>query len=287
MLVGEYHEICPSHCPHRTGSAKEILPVPSENSSKEFRENLEILKSDIATMRTKLRARPVSLRLLPSIRCNLQCIMCWQRVEDDRDLPDHFYEELRPLLPLVGRMILQGGEPLLIRRCRELLAECTKDKYPDLQLGMITNGTLISEKFLESIQSVNIPWLFISLDAATSETYLRIRGGYFDEVCAGIRRVKRLRPDISVIIGFVVMEENVHEILSFIHLAEELGVDFEFSPLNPGFQKGNDFGLEDFRQRVSAAISEAESYLSEIGFHNKSLETVKCRMWNERFGSFR
>ena len=113
-----------------------------------------------------------------------------------------------------------------------IIGAAAKRPLRDLELSLITNGTLLSERFLDLARKIRMNWLFVSLDAATAETYHAIRGGKFERVCEGIRRVTSHRPDIPVIIGFVVMRENYKEIPAFIRMAERLGVDFEFSPLN-------------------------------------------------------
>ena len=285
MLAGEYEDICPADCPHRVGALHETLPATG--TSPAFRDNLELLRRDIGERRTTLRARPISMRLLPSIRCNLQCIMCWQRVETDNELPARFYDEVEAVLAGVRTLILQGGEPLLIPRCRELLSRGTTREFPDLEVGMITNGTLLSEDFLKLIAEVNVRWLFVSLDAATPETYKRIRGANLTKVLENVARVRAARPDIEMVTGFVVMNENVHELADFIRQAERLGVDYEFSPVNAAFKKGDDFGSEQFRARLTGFAAEADAYIAARGLVNQSLETIKQRMWHRQFTSFR
>ena len=120
MLASEYQDICPSDCPHRIGTLKEQLPRAAGSS--QFRANVLRLHDDVARRRTVLTAAPASYWILPSIRCNLECIMCWQRVEQDAELPPRFYHDLQEALPVVRTLVLQGGEPLLIPECLELLA---------------------------------------------------------------------------------------------------------------------------------------------------------------------
>jgi MoaA/NifB/PqqE/SkfB family radical SAM enzyme/GT2 family glycosyltransferase len=277
MLAGDYKKMCPSDCPHRTGALKDTLP--DAVGPPDYRRNIELLMQDIQAKRTRLRAKPIALRLQPSIRCNLECIMCWQRDETDAELPPAFYQDVDQLLPTLKSLLLQGGEPLLIKKCRRLIR--ASPPHPQLDVSMITNGTLLSDNFLELIKGVKVRWMLVSLDAACAETYEIIRGGDFARVCEGIRRVLHHRPDIEVIIGFVVMNENVGEVPAFIRLAEELNVDFEFSPLNPGFKKGNDFADLGFRNILSAAIEEGEAYMAQVGRRNSSLTTVKQRIRNE------
>jgi MoaA/NifB/PqqE/SkfB family radical SAM enzyme len=283
MLAGDYKKMCPSDCPHRTGALKETLPDAAGPPG--YRRNIELLMQDIQAKRTRLRAKPIALRLQPSIRCNLECIMCWQRDETDAELPPAFYRDVQELLPTLKSLLLQGGEPLLIKQCRRLIRVSLSQ--PWLEVSMITNGTLLSDNFLDLIRGVKVRWMLVSLDAACAETYEIIRGGDFDRVCEGIRRVLHHRPDIEVIIGFVVMNENVGEIPAFARLADELNVEFEFSPLNPGFKKGNDFADRDFRNALSAAIEEAEAYMAQVGRRNSSLTSVKQRMRNEEAISLR
>ena len=90
------------------------------------------------------------------------------------------------------------------------------------------NYNWLKEKF--SIIDVRI-----SVDAATKETYTKLRGGNFDtlmknlEMIADLHRRGKVR---ELILNFVVQRDNFQEIPSFVNLGKSLGVDFvEFQHL--------------------------------------------------------
>ena len=84
-----------------------------------------------------------------------------------------------------------------------------------------TNGVLLTDEIIKLLVDNQITRLRISLDAATPETYEKIRGFNFlkkiedniDKVIAYKKKQKSFLPTIRI--SFVVMEDNKHEIKAF------------------------------------------------------------------------
>ena len=87
-----------------------------------------------------------------------------------------------------------------------------------------TNGNLLT-KNIDLINKLHnqIEMVEVSLDAATSKTYKEVRGGNFDIVLNGIQLLKSF--NISVWTQYVVHRRNYLEILDYIKLCKELGVN--------------------------------------------------------------
>jgi sulfatase maturation enzyme AslB (radical SAM superfamily) len=96
------------------------------------------------------------------------------------------------------------------------LAEC-------FRFFILTNGNLITKNLdlIKKIQS-KIIWVEISFDAATPDTYKKVRGGKFENVIAGTKALIEL--GIPVITQYVVQQKNYQEIAGYIRLAKSLGV---------------------------------------------------------------
>jgi len=103
------------------------------------------------------------------------------------------------------------------------------EKYRINKIMINTNGMLLSEELAGSMVEIGFHGLSISLDAATNETYRRIRkGGDFERVLNNIRKVNRIRektgsqyPEVTLL--FVLMQQNIHELPAFVDLARDLG----------------------------------------------------------------
>jgi radical SAM protein with 4Fe4S-binding SPASM domain len=95
---------------------------------------------------------------------------------------------------------------------------------------MYTNGLLLTDKLIDSLVHSRLHSVNISIDAATKQTYERIRvGGSFDKLMANIaalQRAKRVAGTSTphVFFGFVLMRSNIAELPALVRLAAELGV---------------------------------------------------------------
>gem|GEM_PF-2782328 len=118
------------------------------------------------------------------------------------------------------------GEPLL-HPDLESMIRLVHRRSPWARIGFNTNGLLLEAKRIAALGNAGLHEMGISLDAATQETFERIRGPHsFTDILDRIRDVVRLpqpRPKISI--AMVIMQPNVHEISAFIELAGELGID--------------------------------------------------------------
>lgn len=125
-----------------------------------------------------------------------------------------------------------SGEVFYSPTYRRLLdSNLKRDSIYILSNGILfnkNNYNWLKEKF--SIIDVRI-----SVDAATKETYTKLRGGNFDtlmknlEMIADLHRRGKVR---ELILNFVVQRDNFQEMPSFVKLGKSLGVDFvEFQHL--------------------------------------------------------
>jgi MoaA/NifB/PqqE/SkfB family radical SAM enzyme len=118
-----------------------------------------------------------------------------------------------------------GGEPLLQPKLAEWIADATK---AGCETGFLSNGLLLTEEKLKKILAAGIKWICISMDGATAEMYNKIRiGSNFDRVCENVANIARLRTANipKIMINFVLMDINVHQMEDIVQLAAHLGVD--------------------------------------------------------------
>lgn len=163
--------------------------------------------------------------------CNLRCVMCPHAVGDvvrPKHLPLDTMDAMAGPLAAAEAVQLHGiGEPLASPSFWRAIEGDYLD--PDCRVSINTNLTLLDEKRIGRLVALKGQLLVnVSLDAATSETYRRIRGFEFDEVLANIRRLiaaRGDRPYPKVHINMTLMRENIEEVVRFVELAKDLGCD--------------------------------------------------------------
>lgn len=125
------------------------------------------------------------------------------------------------------------GEPFMMKNVDELLdAFGTRGKV----LELTTNGQILTDANIARLLGRNVH-LYVSLDAATADTYAKLRNPTFDRLLDNVRRLvaaKGGRGRLPLVYAvFMPMKANAHEVDAFVKLADELGVDrLVLRPLN-------------------------------------------------------
>ncbi len=136
------------------------------------------------------------------------------------------WQSIRPhLLKITSVDFTGGGEPLLQPHLVKWIRQA---RSAGCETGILTNGLLLDETTAQTLIEAGIDWLCISMDGATAELYNRIRrGSDFETVCRNIRTLNRFRKGKhpKLMINFVLMKINFHQIKPMVHLADGLGVD--------------------------------------------------------------
>jgi len=166
-----------------------------------------------------------------ALACNLNCIMCpWVRfrgeLKDNGLMDVAVWNALAPYLDQVGSVdFTGGGEPTLNKNLVEWM------KIAGLhgcQTGFLTNGLLLDQAFSEELIRIGIDWLAVSIDGADKASYETIRrGADFEKVCRNIKTMSGLRSSDRplLMLNFVIMENNSHQLDDIVRLASKLGID--------------------------------------------------------------
>ncbi len=175
---------------------------------------------------------PRSLYLETTNRCDSKCQTCirtFQNLEPPADLTLEQVKAIAEQFPVLERVVLHGiGEPLLNREIFEIV------EYLKSRAGTVLFNSdaisLTAKRALRLIES-RLDEYRVSMDAATRQTYQRLRGvDQFDRVVANVRRLVELeraqsRSAPRVSLWFTASRANLHELLAFVRLAAALGVD--------------------------------------------------------------
>jgi MoaA/NifB/PqqE/SkfB family radical SAM enzyme len=195
-------------------------------------QNRGLAEQELKQGATILRSRPSHIWLETSAVCNLHCVQCPReypgREFEDAQLDPSTFPKLARYFPYLTHINLTSvGEPLLADIFWQIVNE---PNARHIDLAVNSNGTLLTERNVDRLLNSELKLINISLDAATAQTYRKIRRGIFDKVIAGIKRLIARRNELGVTrlqvwVNMTLMLENIRELPSFINLACDLEVD--------------------------------------------------------------
>lgn len=176
--------------------------------------------------------------------CNQDCVMCpigasgAAKTEMPPELIDRILDSIEDPKALVA--LTAGGEPLLAEGFDHAVEGCLKR---GLAFLVFTNGIALdrSEPLRRAAAKGEVH-IRVSMDAATPETYSRLRPSKtlpgpaaFSKVLGNIRALAALREEgakgLRLHGGFVMMRANIRELPAFADLCASLGMD-SISPLH-------------------------------------------------------
>jgi Fe-coproporphyrin III synthase len=152
-------------------------------------------------------------------RCNSRCVSCDYWRNGRADISRDSVAALLPGLASLGTraILISGGEPLVHPEWAEIAGVLRERGFT---LWLLTSGLSLTKhaaKVAGLFQSVTV-----SLDAATRETYVAIRGlDAFDTVCAGIRAA--VDAGVSTSVRVTVQRANYRELPCLVVLAQRMG----------------------------------------------------------------
>lgn len=182
------------------------------------------------------RQRPELLSLQHDDSCNLSCPQCRsgliyadaERQQELREIQDGWIKS--PTFRSAKRILLSGnGDPFASKVYSDLLRQIKQEDFPDLEIVILTNGLLLNKSRWEALSNVHyaIRHILVSVDAATPETYSKVRrGGNFEKLLENLEFISHLHKSKEIdtfTIKFVTSAENFMEMPDFVRLAKRLG----------------------------------------------------------------
>lgn len=193
--------------------------------------------------KTVLESMPPSLGIDLHGACNVKppCVYCeWNFAKEeeaenvDRPFTADTLREWGPFFDHAGKLVnCSIGEPFMMKPIDDIL-DLLGDRGKTLEMS--TNGQILTDRNIEKLLGRYIH-LYISLDAATLETYRKLRNDTFEKILGNLRRLLQARKGHGglpkVFLVFMPMKVNVHELDDFVRLTAELGADkLILRPLN-------------------------------------------------------
>ena len=174
---------------------------------------------------------PVFVQWDLSNRCPYSCAFCFYHIYplsdwDSNDImPTEIVLRVMRELKDFGVKAVEwtgGGSIETHPNYKEIFKEAKKLGF---EQSLVTSGALLDDEAIGLIK--DFEWVRFSVDAATRETYKKVRGlDLFDRTKENLIKLLRIRGLENVIgFSFVVCRENYKEILAATKLAKSLGCD--------------------------------------------------------------
>lgn len=196
--------------------------------------NWLLVETSVFRMPSRPWGWPTHLQLEPTNICNLRCALC-PVTEGLQRPPGHMSLDLfRRLIDEVGDYLLlillwDWGEPFLNPDIYEMISYA---KRRGIKTISSTNGHVAArEGHAEKAVRSGLDSLIFAVDGITQETYEQYRaGGSLREVAVGIGNVVEAKRRLAsktpfVVLRFIVMKHNEHEVRDLKEFARGLGVD--------------------------------------------------------------
>jgi len=237
---------------------------------------------DLAALREGLPTTPITVHLMPANRCPHSCEFCSYRLPMNKNSVDFDAKSYIPWdamerllddfeeMGVQGIEVTGGGEPMVYPHTQRLWERLAEGPF---DTALVTNGTALGGR--APLVTKRMKWARVSIDAADKVTYARMRLCKETEYELAWNAVRSLRdaasdPDFRLGVGFVLSNENLHEVYDFVERARRSGADN--CRLSLTF---SDDGLDYFEDRgeleeAVARSMDAEKDFSDDGFtvHN-------------------
>lgn len=153
---------------------------------------------------------PSYVRVIISNNCNLKCIMCpyHSSLLKKTHTTDFFQRKKEMSWEMIERLaqdcgqakipILIGSveEPLLHPKLVDFIQLCRQQGVPKVHLT--TNGQLLTQDYSKALLNAGLTSIDISIDAATPDTYLKIRGADLKRVESNIVGFLKIRDQLGI-----------------------------------------------------------------------------------------
>ncbi len=183
--------------------------------------------------------KPVMLEIDPTNICNHNCPKC----AGNRSSPQ-VYLSLKFMKNLIRQtshflksiVFTGGGEPLMNK---DTVGAVLFAKKNNLDVGFITNGTLINEDIANELIK-NCKWIRISLDANNSKDYSLVHGikpTFYEQTLHNINLLVKLKKQntssCTIGVGYLTNKKSSEHMFNFTKKMKDIGVDYvQFRPFH-------------------------------------------------------
>ncbi|MFH8119396.1 MAG: radical SAM protein [Candidatus Aenigmatarchaeota archaeon] len=234
------------------------------------------------------KAPPVTLELVPTDKCNLNCLSCWRRGWSEEEIKKKYEEEMEDerLLKLVDEAaeigvkeiaFVGGGEPLM----RSVTIELFKKMKKYGMIGdLVTNGTLFEKGLIELLVKIGWDRIKFSVDGPEPELhdYLRQTKGAFKTTIKNIKTFSKMKRKFKsdkpiLILQSVLSRQNYKKLPALVKLGHKIGIDeMTLLPLTVFDEsmremKLNETQIKEFKPILKKSINLLEKFGIRSNYH--------------------
>ncbi len=179
-----------------------------------------------------LNPYPWCLEVETSTACNLRCEICehtyW--LQDGKFKPQFMsFEQFKHIVdqfPRLKRIGPSGIGASFLNRDYLKMLEYVKKKRCYVEI--FESFSHLKEHEIQALVDLEIDKIWVSIEAATKETYEKIRAGAsFERTIANIRRLAQLRdqagkPLPQLAFHFIITKHNLHEMMAYVDLVKDI-----------------------------------------------------------------
>jgi len=206
-------------------------------------------QKDAETFKTVPEA-PIQIDFELNGSCNMACPFCIHGIGGGRTGETIQFEKFKELIDEASSMGTKSiklnyiNEPLLRKDLEEAIAYARSKGI--INIYFVTNGSLLTDKRIEKLLHSGVTKVFISIDAATEETYNKQRkNGLYKTVVRNVRKLVERRNELGlefpkVRVSFLKNKINEHEVEMFEKQWSEVVDVITFQTMNkvPGIVTG-------------------------------------------------
>ena len=282
----KYHPEDKRHLGIRVGPPEIHADDGIQRGLEDFHRNAALNYREMTEGKTVLESYPTNLGIDLYGKCNISphCVYClWDHMKklegsnSDIPLDAGTLKDYGPFFTSARSLVnCSFGEPLLHPRLTEILDFLARNKKI---VEIATNGQAFTDRTVKALAGKPV-YLYISLDAATKETYAKIRNDRWEEIIPGLRKLGDARrkagdfPRIYMV--FIPMRVNRDDLEDYFKLAVIVGADavvlrpllFMIEPAIVEVRAGYRFDyLKEMLNRgeVEEVIRKAEEYSKKYG----------------------
>ena len=213
---------------------------------------------------------PKILYIETTNRCNLRCKGCilfrgnW---EPDRDISLAELIRITDQLPDLEQAYLHGiGEPLLNKELPEMIQHLKRRKVYVL---FNSNGILLNRRHQQDLITAGLDELRISLDAASSQGYEKIRSiNAFEGVINNLKSFRLLQKQLQVAspklsLWFLGTRDNISELPGFVELAAEIEIEHVYLQRLVYFQDDEGYGVARATQTLQNSADGSSEFIQK------------------------
>lgn len=233
--------------PMMASQSKEVTPVEQTprdlalwpGSWKSWKPEIKTVHGDLIERAHIFFPAPRDLHIVLLNQCNLQCSMCFYHSPYYREnhASDYFKHSkimskniFQKVADYAGKhkISLQFGqieEPLLHKELFDFYKLAKGKGVPYIRMS--TNGTLLDRPKAIKLAASGVDSVLFSIDAATPESYKKIRGADLGAVESNIRFFMSLakKKNIEISVAFIMNPAVMHEKERFLEKWRKIGVD--------------------------------------------------------------